>query len=441
MTTMDLVGKLLQAVFGLGGFALLVVVLLLVLDREATALRSIIGRIVAAAVVLLATLASQLGLLDGVDWLTDQVRTAILLIGWPLAASLIVGLLLELAPRRVRRSGRLAAHLLAAAAVVVGGLVIEGADETAIGAWPWAAALTISIIAVLGFTASRDDDSKPMLVFLVPAVALLTLGLIYPALRTALLAFTNAQGEFNGLDNFVWMFTQGTALVTLANTVVWVVLVPLVSTIVGLAYAVFIDKSAGEKIFKMLVFLPMAISFVGAGIIWKFMYAYRGPQQDQIGLVNQILVLFGGDPQQILQNSPTNTLALIIVMIWIQTGFAMTVLSAAIKGVPTEQIEAASLDGASPWQRFTNVTVPGIRSSIVVVVTTISIATLKVFDIVRTMTGGNFDTSVVANEMYTQAFRAGEPGRGAALALILFVLVLPIVLYNVRILRQQREIR
>ncbi|WP_260980167.1 carbohydrate ABC transporter permease [Agrococcus jejuensis] len=297
------------------------------------------------------------------------------------------------------------------------------------------------MIAVLGFTASRDDDSKPMLVFLVPAVALLTLGLIYPALRTALLAFTNAQGEFNGLDNFVWMFTQGTALVTLANTVVWVVLVPLVSTIVGLAYAVFIDKSAGEKIFKMLVFLPMAISFVGAGIIWKFMYAYRGPQQDQIGLVNQILVLFGGDPQQILQNSPTNTLALIIVMIWIQTGFAMTVLSAAIKGVPTEQIEAASLDGASPWQRFTNVTVPGIRSSIVVVVTTISIATLKVFDIVRTMTGGNFDTSVVANEMYTQAFRAGEPGRGAALALILFVLVLPIVLYNVRILRQQREIR
>ncbi len=441
MTTMDLVGKLLQAVFGLGGFALLVVVLLLVLDREATALRSIIGRIVAAAVVLLATLSSQLGLLDGVDWLTDQVRTAILLIGWPLSASLIVGLLLELAPRRVRRSGRLAAHLLAAAAVVVGGLVIEGADETAIGAWPWAAALTISIIAVLGFTASRDDDSKPMLVFLVPAVALLTLGLIYPALRTALLAFTNAQGEFNGLDNFVWMFTQGTALVTLANTVVWVVLVPLVSTIVGLAYAVFIDKSAGEKIFKMLVFLPMAISFVGAGIIWKFMYAYRGPQQDQIGLVNQILVLFGGDPQQILQNSPTNTLALIVVMIWIQTGFAMTVLSAAIKGVPTEQIEAASLDGASPWQRFTNVTVPGIRSSIVVVVTTISIATLKVFDIVRTMTGGNFDTSVVANEMYTQAFRAGEPGRGAALALILFVLVLPIVLYNVRILRQQREIR
>jgi len=129
------------------------------------------------------------------------------------------------------------------------------------------------------------------------------------------------------------------------------------------------------------------------------------------------------------------------VMIWIQTGFAMVICSAAIKGVPAEQIEAAQLDGTNPWQRFTNVTLPGIRGSLVVVITTISIATLKVFDIVRTMTAGNFNTSVIANEMYTQAFRAGEQGRGAALAIVLFLLVLPIVIYNVRILRQQREIR
>ena len=128
-------------------------------------------------------------------------------------------------------------------------------------------------------------------------------------------------------------------------------------------------------------------------------------------------------------------------MIWIQTGFAMVVLCAAIKGVPTEQIEAAELDGTNAWQRFTNVTVPGIRGSLVVVVTTISIATLKVFDIVRTMTAGNFNTSVVANEMYTQAFRASEIGRGSALAVILFLLVLPIVIYNVNVLRKQREIR
>ena len=243
------------------------------------------------------------------------------------------------------------------------------------------------------------------------------------------------------MENFVWMFTQRDALITLGNTIAWVILVPLLSTAIGLAYAVFIDKSRGERVYKMLVFMPMAISFVGASIIWNFMYAYRGPAQEQIGLINQLFVLFGGEPQQILQNSPWNTLALIVVMIWIQTGFAMVVLSAAIKGVPTEQLEAAEIDGANPWQRFRNVTVPSIRTSIVVVVTTISIATLKVFDIVRTMTAGNFDTSVIANEMYTQAFRSGEPGRGAALALVLFIMVLPIVVYNIRVLNQQKAIR
>jgi alpha-glucoside transport system permease protein len=142
-----------------------------------------------------------------------------------------------------------------------------------------------------------------------------------------------------------------------------------------------------------------------------------------------------------MQTDPLNTFLLIIVMIWIQTGFAMVLLSAAIKGVPTEQIEAAQLDGTNGWQRFVNVTVPGIRGALVVVLTTISIATLKVFDIVRTMTAGNFNTSVIANEMYTQAFRASEVGRGSALALILFLLVLPIVVYNINVLRKQREIR
>ncbi|MEV7527162.1 sugar ABC transporter permease [Agrococcus sediminis] len=297
------------------------------------------------------------------------------------------------------------------------------------------------MVGVLGYLADQHDDSKPMLVFLMPAALLLTVGLVYPAIRTTVLAFTDASGTFNGIENFVWMFTQPEALVTLGNTVVWVILVPLLSTAIGLAYAVFIDKSRGERVYKMLVFMPMAISMVGASIIWRFMYAYRGPEQEQIGLVNQVIVWFGGEPQQILQNSPWNTLALIVVMIWIQTGFAMVVLSAAIKGVPTEQLEAAEIDGANPWQRFANVTVPGIRTSLVVVVTTISIATLKVFDIVRTMTAGNFNTSVVANEMYTQAFRSGEPGRGAALALILFIMVLPVVVYNIRVLNQQKAIR
>ena len=287
----------------------------------------------------------------------------------------------------------------------------------------------------------KGRDVVQLLAFILPTLILLAIGLIYPALRTSFAAFANSDGKFIGLENFVWAFTQPAGLLSLRNTVIWVVLVPLLSTSIGLAYAVFIDKSKGERFFKALVFMPMAISFVGAGIIWRFIYEYRAAGSDQIGALNQIVVWLGGEPVRWLQDPPANTLLLIIVMIWVQTGLAMVILSAAIKGVPIEQMEAAELDGTNAWQRFRNVTVPGIRSALVVVVTTVSIATLKVFDIVRTMTAGNFETSVVANEMYTQAFRAGEAGRGSALALILFLLVLPIVLYNIRVMRQQKEIR
>jgi alpha-glucoside transport system permease protein len=310
------------------------------------------------------------------------------------------------------------------------------------------------VLALAGFTAvlglilffvdrapKKGRDVIQLLAFLLPAVALVGLGLVYPAIRTTITAFGDKAGNFIGLDNFVWMFTQPEALVTLRNTVIWVILVPLVSTVVGLAYAVFIDKSRGERIFKVIVFMPVAISLVGAGIIWKFVYEYRPTEVNQIGLLNQILVWLGQEPVLWLQTEPINTLMLIIVMIWVQTGFAMVILSASIKGVSVEQLEAAELDGTNAWQRFRNVTLPGIRGGMVVVVTTITIATLKVFDIVRTMTAGNFNTSVVANEMYTQAFRAVQPGRGAALAVILFLMVLPIVVYNIRVMRQQKEIR
>ncbi|GMA29270.1 carbohydrate ABC transporter permease [Arenivirga flava] len=306
-------------------------------------------------------------------------------------------------------------------------------------------AVFLAVVGLILFLADkapkRGRDKVQLAVFVAPALILLAIGLVWPALQTGWTAFTDGRGTFIGLQNFVWMFTQSTILTTLLNTVVWVVLVPTLSTAIGLAYAVFIDKSHGEKILKSLVFLPMAISFVGAGIIWRFVYEYRSPGYEQIGLLNQILVWTGAEPQQFLINSPWNTLFLIVVMIWIQTGFAMVVLSAAIKGVPPEIVEAARLDGAGAWKIFWNVTVPGIRSSLVVVVTTITIATLKVFDIVRTMTGGQYETSVVANEMYSQAFRLGEPGQGAALALVLFVMVLPIVIYNVRVMRKQKEVR
>jgi alpha-glucoside transport system permease protein len=224
------------------------------------------------------------------------------------------------------------------------------------------------------------------------------------------------------------------------NTLIWALLAPTISVAFGLAYAVFIDKSRGEKVFKALVFMPMAISFVGASIIWKFVYAARPQDQDQIGVLNQIIVWLGGQPVQFLQNSPWNTLFLIVILIWIETGFAMVILSAAIKGVPTEQLEAAELDGTNGWQRFANVTLPGIRPSLIVVLTTISIASLKVFDIVRTLTAGANDTSVIANEMYTQ-FKTFETGRSAAFAVVLFLLVLPIIVYNARQIKKQREIR
>ncbi|WP_173923000.1 carbohydrate ABC transporter permease [Agromyces sp. Marseille-P2726] len=286
----------------------------------------------------------------------------------------------------------------------------------------------------------KGRDYWQLALFLLPAMLFVVVGLVYPAIRTSLLAFQDRSGAWS-LDNFIWMFTQPTAIRTLINTIVWVAIAPIVSTVIGLAYAVFIDRSRGEKYYKVLVFMPIAISFVGASVIWRFVYEYRSGDREQIGLLNAIVVAFGGEPVQWLQTDPINTILLIVIMIWVQTGFAMVLLSAAIKGIPTEQIEAAQLDGTNGWQRFRNVTVPGIRGALVVVFTTISIATLKVFDIVRTMTAGNFETSVVANEMYTQAFRASEVGRGSALALILFVMVLPIIIYNVNVLRKQREIR
>ncbi|WGD38580.1 sugar ABC transporter permease [Lysinibacter sp. HNR] len=287
----------------------------------------------------------------------------------------------------------------------------------------------------------RGRDIVQLAAFVAPALILLTIGLVYPAIRTILQSTTDSVGNFVGLENFAWIFTNEESLISLRNTVLWVVLTPLLSTVFGLAYAIFIDRSRGEKILKSLVFMPMAISFVGAGIIWSFMYAYRSPGFSQTGLLNQILVWLGFEPVQFLNSAPLNTVFLIVVLVWIQTGFAMVVLSASIKAIPAEQVEAARIDGASGWQVFRNVTLPGIRSSLVVVVTTITIATLKVFDIVRTMTNGNNSTSVVALDMYNQAFRFNEWGRGAALAVVIFVLVLPIVIYNVRVLRQQREIR
>jgi alpha-glucoside transport system permease protein len=280
--------------------------------------------------------------------------------------------------------------------------------------------------------------------FLGPAALMLAFGLIYPALRTMRESLYDRTGQnFVGLGNYATVFSKDEFQIVLRNTAIWVLLVPIAATGVGLLYAVLVDRTRFEALAKGLVFLPMSISMVGAGIIWKFVYEYKPnqPGVKQIGLANQLLVWLGVEPYQFLLTAPWNTVFLIVVMIWIQAGFAMTVLSAAIKAIPDDIVEAARLDGVGGVRMFRYVTVPVIRPAIVVVVTTIAITTMKVFDIVRTMTGGNFQTNVVANEFYVQGFRQFNFGLGAAMAVLLFVLVVPIVLYNVRQLRLSEDVR
>jgi alpha-glucoside transport system permease protein len=321
--------------------------------------------------------------------------------------------------------------------------------ESAIGKFTQAGFAVLLFVAVVGlilFVASRFSgkrgDRLTAVAFLTPTVLLVAVGLIYPAFRTIFQSFFDAAGKnFIALDNYKTIFTSEDQITVLRNTFLWVVVTPLVATAIGLIYAVLVDRSPFEAVAKALIFLPMAISFVGASIIWKFVYEYRPDQGriQQIGLLNQLLVWLGGTPQQWLLNSPWNTFFLVFVLVWIQAGFAMTILSAAIKAIPEDVIEAATLDGASRVKMFRFVTIPTIRPSLVVVLTAISIASLKTFDVVATMTGGQFGTSVVANEFYSQSFRADNQGLGAALAVLLFILVVPIVVYNIRQMRYAEE--
>ena len=298
------------------------------------------------------------------------------------------------------------------------------------------------ILLVVDRAPKRGREKVQLVAFLAPAVVLIAVGLLIPAVRTVLLSFKDTAGqEWVGLSNYTQMVEQDGNRRILLNTLIWVLVVPSLSAGIGLLYAIVIDRSRFESLAKTLVFMPMAISFVGAGIIWNFLYAVRPPGAEQIGLLNAILVSLGGEPRRFLQDPPWNTFFLIAVMVWIQAGFAMVILSASIKAISADIVEAARLDGVNAWQMFRHVTLPSIRPALVVVVTTITIATLKVFDIVRTMTGGNFDTSVVANAMYDNAFRFAQQGLGAAFAVVLFLLVLPVVIYQVRNLRLQRELR
>jgi alpha-glucoside transport system permease protein len=305
------------------------------------------------------------------------------------------------------------------------------------------AAIVILVFILAERTTVKAQEWAKYLVFLVPAVALLIIGLIYPAIRTLILSFMNDTSErFVGLENYVWAFTRPEILQVLTNTAIWVFVVPTVSTFIGLVIAYLTDRMKTAAVVKSLIFMPMAISMVGASIIWKFVYDFEpNLKKVDIGLLSSLSKAVGITPPNWLLENPLNTFLLIVVMIWIQTGFAMVVLSAAMKNIPDEVVEASMLDGASQLKRFLQITVPMIRSSIVVVLTTITIGVLKVFDIVRTMTGGNFSTNVIANEMYSQTFRSLNYGTGSALAIILFLGVVPIIWYNIRQLRLERTER
>lgn len=278
------------------------------------------------------------------------------------------------------------------------------------------------------------------LVFIGPALLVLLVYLIYPTLNTVWLSLMDARSEqFVGLENYRFAFTNADIQTAFRNNYYWLVLVTLCSVSLGLIIAVLVDRVRHEAIAKSFIFLPLAISFVGASVIWRFVYAFSPAGRPQIGLLNAIVVALGSDPVGWLITRPLNNLALIVIMIWLQTGFCMVVLSAALKAIPSDIFEAARIDGASELQIFFRITIPVIRGTILTVATTVLIAVLKVFDVVFVMTSGQYGTEVLANRMYTEMFKFRNFGHGSAIAVILLVMVIPVMVINVRNLRRQRR--
>ena len=334
-------------------------------------------------------------------------------------------------------------RLIVAIGVPVGVLAALGLERGA----AWVFILAAALGGGLFWLDQRQSKGRgrvlQLFLFCSPGFALLLIGLVIPTIQTIISSFMDRKGAgFIGLQNFAWVFSENSGtggLTAVINTVIWVIVAPISATFIGLLYAVWVDRSRGEKVLKSLIFMPVAISFVSASIIFKFLYDYR--QGNQIGLLNQIVTLFGGQPVNWLNTHPINVVFLIITLIWSQTGFAMVILSAAIKGVPEELNEAAALDGATGLQRFMNVTIPSIRPTIIVVWVTISVTSLKVYDIIAVMTSsGSQGTTVLGYEMVRQ-FQLYPPqtGHSAALAVIIFILVIPFIIYNTRNLRAEKS--
>ena len=299
------------------------------------------------------------------------------------------------------------------------------------------------VLGVLFAIAGRANGKKArpiaLVIFLAPALVLLVAGLIIPAIRTFLFSFMNPDSnEWIGFENYYWMTQDPNIRTIMVNTILWILVVPIFTAALGLLLAIMLDRIKHESIPKSLLFMPMAISFVGASIIFKFVYEYNEPDDVQIGLLSAIVKFLGGTPSDWMLSKPLNTFLLMIIYVWTQMGFGMVILSAAIKAVPADIVEASALDGAHGWRLFRNITFPMIKGTFIVVLATGVVGALKVFDIVRTMTGGNFSTNVLANEMYSQVFVQFDTGKGSALAIVLFLLVTPILVYNIRSLRMER---
>lgn len=278
-----------------------------------------------------------------------------------------------------------------------------------------------------------------------PAMVLLGFYLVYPAVNTLIISFKNASGsEWIGFGNYGRIFTESQYLISLRNSVVWVLVVPLAAVAIGLAFATMADKLSqrAEALSKSLIFLPMAISFVGASVVFTFIYSFRAEGfGSQIGLLNAVKSGFGGDPVNWVAIQPWNNLFLMVILIWLQTGFSMVILSSAIKGVEGVLLEAARIDGANEWDVFWRVIFPSIASTVVVVWTTVMITVWKVFDIVWVMTGGRDGTQVIAQQMVQEFFTNNNDGIGAALAVILFIAVVPVLVLNVKRFQAQEELR
>ena len=288
------------------------------------------------------------------------------------------------------------------------------------------------------------DRVRPF-AFVGPAIVMLSVFLLYPTVVTFKLSFQDALGTgFVGLDNYTNIFTDSDTLLSIRNSIMWVIIVPLFSVMIGLLFAVLSDRLGrkSESFSKTFIFMPMAISFVGASIVWRFVYNFR-PQGfgEQIGLLNGIWQGLGNTPVAWLLQEPWNNFYLMVILVWLQTGFAMVILSAAIKSVPEDILEAARIDGANEFKVFTRVVVPSISSTIVVVTTTVVITVWKVFDIVFVMTGGQFGTTVVAERMVTEFFTFRNAGQGAALAVVMLLAIIPLMVVNVRRFQEQEATR